>query len=131
MARYGKPQSPDVFDELYRRGDVHSQKILALERRKHLGVWINPDFLNGWNNAGGTYHLLQYRKVFGDSLEFRGTIQGGASGTVVFILLESHRPLADISFLTDIFDIVTNTFQIARVFINSVNGEITVSWATV
>jgi hypothetical protein len=120
MARYGKNQDTDVLGELYRRGDVANDDILDLKRRKHNGAWANPTLINGWAQEGGTKHPHQYRLLFNDTLDIRGGLTGGASGTVAYILPEPWRPLADVQLWG------TASGGSARYSVNASTGEVTI-----
>ena len=102
--------------------------------RSDMGVtgFIEPTLLNGYAAPGGSMSSVQYRLwTKTNSLEFGGHIDasGATSGTVAFILIRPFWPPYDISFLTDIYDGVN--FSIARCFINSTNGEVSLQWPAV
>ena len=103
------------------------------------GTWVDvatvddPDspgdptyqFQNGWDNVGTPYEDLQYRKG-ASGLEFQGHIFGGASGSVVCVILPDHRPFKNVSYLTDVGDI--GSFVVGRVEIDATTGEMTVTF---
>lgn len=93
MPIHEENQSIDVVDEIFRRGDVASAHILALERKKVLGVWINPTLLNGWVWPGAPHTKYQYRLIFNDTFQDRGTITGGGTGTVAYIVPPPWRAI--------------------------------------
>jgi len=123
-------EEPDHFawqaDELNR----HRNAINRLDKRNLTGPWITPTLLNSYVAPPSPMIKAQYRTV-GDSLEFRGHIDATAAttGTVAFIILEPLWPTHDISFLTDIYN--GAAFGVSRCFINSVNGEVKLSWPAV
>lgn len=52
----------------------------------------SPPFQNGWGNIGGDYPPLAFCLTSSGFVEFEGTCDGGADGTVVFTLPEGYRP---------------------------------------
>lgn len=121
----------------------HDRDNRALFARRIVpGRWIIPELLNGWENAGDPYEDIAYRRGLGSTIEFRGHIQGGASGSVAFIIPTPDIPadinqldgeisplyslLGDVSFLTDIVNGVG--FSVARVYINNTTGEVTITF---
>lgn len=82
-------------------------------------------FQNSWDNVGDPYEKLQYRKG-ASGLEFQGHISGGASGSVVCLILPDHLPFKNVSFLTDVGDI--GSFTVGRVEIDATTGEMTVTF---
>ncbi len=92
MPMYEPQPLPDMLDDTWRRIDSLEAGERQLWRRKHLGVWINPTFLNGWfTNVTGKARY-QYRIIFNDTIQDKGTIDGGASGTIAYIVLPFWRP---------------------------------------
>jgi hypothetical protein len=105
-----------------------------LKRRPLAGRWTDPEFENGWDNAGAPYGDFMYRWHADGSLEFKGHVMPGTSGTVVFTLPDGtggttepdYRPDHDVSFLTDIVN--GTSFEIARVYIDASTGEVTITY---
>lgn len=93
------------------------QRIRALEALA--ANWFYPTLLNGWTNVGFPYFDIAYRRGFGwRTMEFRGHITGGASGTVAWIideaLLSSELlPEENITMVTEVK--VGAEFRLARV----------------
>jgi hypothetical protein len=56
-------------------------------------AWTAPTFVNSWVNFGAGNQVAQYRKV-GDTVEMRGIVKSGVSGTVCFTLPAGFRPAA-------------------------------------
>lgn len=82
-------------------------------------------FQNGWENVGDPYAPLQYRKG-ASGLEWQGHITGGASGTVVCVVLPDFLPFNNTSHLTDVGDI--GSFTVGRVEVDATTGEVTVTF---
>jgi hypothetical protein len=92
-----------------------------------LGPWVYPPLINSWVDAGLPFSDLAYRRGLGpQSLEFKGHITGGASGTVAFILDVDYWPDNDLSFLTDVGDV--GAFMVGRILVDSTTGEVTVTF---
>jgi hypothetical protein len=91
--------------------------------------WHEPTLLNGWANAGAPYDVLAYRAGFYDyTIEFKGHIEGGASGTVAFVVDTDLVPLQPIT-ATWLNDIVSGVgFAIARIELDGASGEVTVTY---
>lgn len=129
MAKYNDVSANDTIDEIYRRNDIHNDELHVVQTRNHLGVWINATLINGFVAAGAPYGVIQYRKFFNDGIEFRGhlSVAGASSNTVAFILVRSHWPINDVSFITDMVTGVSS-FSLARVIIKSSDGTVTLIW---
>lgn len=126
MARIDEHEQPSAFDEIWRRSDVDNSRITDLERRKHVGVWMNPVFQNSWVNAGDPYQDYQYRLLFTDTLSTRGILTGGASGTVAFTVAEPWRSIKD-----DIWGglVLVGSQVVSAIFrMNTTTGEVTVTF---
>lgn len=82
-------------------------------------------FQNGWVNTGDPYENFQYRKG-ATGFESQGHVKDGASGSVVCTVLPDHRPLKNISFLTDVGDV--GSFVIGRVEVDATSGDITITF---
>lgn len=83
-----------------------------------VGDWIAATLLPDW--TGEAY----YRHVVG-ATELRGSISGGASGTVAFILPVGFRPDFDVSYVTDMAS-TGGSFAVARIAVTAATGEVTV-----
>lgn len=109
-----RPSVPGILQD-------HQNRLRALEAVAY--TWYYPTLLNGWANVGFPYYDIAYRRGFGwRTLEFRGHIQGGASGTVAWIIDEALLnaevlPEENISFLTDV--LVGTDARIARVVVDT------------
>jgi hypothetical protein len=57
-----------------------------------VGAAGEPAFQNSWSSTGGIYGPFQFRKNPEGKVQFRGTIQGGATNTSVFTLPTGYRP---------------------------------------
>jgi hypothetical protein len=54
--------------------------------------WVNATLEHGWENLGGAYALIGYRKI-GNIVLLRGGVKkGGASATTLFTLPKGFRP---------------------------------------
>lgn len=103
----------------------HKQRIRALEAQHHR--WIEPVFTNGWTNAGPPYDDVAYRYGLSPkTLEFKGHLVPGSSGTSAFTLEENYRPTKDVSWLTDI--LVGGSFMVARVQIVAASGNVVITY---
>lgn len=85
-------QAIHPIDEIYRRGDEAAARIVALQRQSYIGVKVHPELLNGWftDIAGETPYT--YCLLLGRLFHDEGTIDGGASGSVAYIVPELWRP---------------------------------------
>lgn len=124
------PNSPDFIHWLTQRSKRANEKADYLKNQPHFSPWITPTLLNGFIAPGGSKQSVKYRLHFkGDALEFAGHIDAtnAVSNTVAFTLIQLFWPTADISFITDI-ETGTATFSTCRVYISSVNGNVTLTW---
>jgi hypothetical protein len=96
--------------------NANTTDIAAL---KAVPAWTGVTFSNGWSNFGTGYQLAQYRKV-GDMVYVRGTITGGAAGTIAFTLPTGFRPPASMGFPGVVF---TSTRQILLILVNN-SGQV-------
>ena len=56
-------------------------------------AWIPVTFQNSWVNFGGGYETAAYTKDAFGNIHIKGSIKGGASGSVAFTLPANYRPL--------------------------------------
>ena len=124
MAKYDDNASLYSDSELYRRGDVQSQHILYLRKKKIMGFWMNPTLLNSWFNVGGDEFDYQYCLLHDDWFRTRGTIDGGAPGSIAYIVPELWRSFKDIHWHGTI--VGTNAF--ATFTMKASTGEVTVDF---
>jgi hypothetical protein len=115
----------------YRRTDAvdvlgnHERRVSILEALSgNCGNWVEPTLINSWANAGAPYCDIAYR-LCGTTLEFKGHITGGASGTVAFILDATYWPSCDLSTCTDVITLTTP--GVAQIYVSSTTGEVTVT----
>jgi hypothetical protein len=54
--------------------------------------------MNGWNNYGSPYNLLQYGKDSMGYVVIRGLVQGGSANTQITVLPSGYRPANTYSF---------------------------------
>jgi len=109
-----------------------SKGVQSLDNDPTVTGWIEPTLLNSYAAPSAPMTRVRYRlHRKHNSLEFAGHIDASAAttNTVAFVLIQPFWPEYDISFLTDIYNGVT--FSTARCFINSVNGNVTLSWPAV
>lgn len=110
------------------RGDFYTRQ---LQRRPLAGIWFTPTLVNGWTQPDPPWGTMQYRLHKDGSLEFKGHLVPGSSGTVAFTLPDStgvhpsYRPTHDVSFLTDV-ETSPSAFDIARVIISESTGTVTI-----
>lgn len=103
------------------------------ERRPLAGRWNTPSLVNGWTQPDPPLGTMQFRIHMDGSLEFKGHLEPGTSGTVAFTLPGAideepdYRPAHDISFLTDVAT-STTTFAVARVYIEASSGDVTITF---
>jgi len=121
-----EPVEYDAISNLYQRDLNAAAQLKRLEVRSRRGVFIPCVLENGWVWAGGSYARPAYRWYDNDSLEFRGHISPGSSGTVAFTMLPPYRLDHDTSFLTDI--VVGGNFSVARAAVAFVTGTVTVTY---
>ena len=128
-----KPQQPHGLIEYLVSGTKDSDsRATALERDNNYSPWVTATLLNSYAAPAAPMIGARYRWDYkAGALEFGGHIDtsGATTDTVAFVLMQPFRPDHDISFITDIYN--GATFSIARCFINSVNGEVTLSWPAV
>lgn len=87
------------------------------------GEWQTPTLINGWSNTGPPFCDAAYRQCpFG--LQFRGHIEGGADGTVAFVLDPDFWPDCDESTITDV---ISTPPGAAQLYISSSDGSVTVN----
>jgi hypothetical protein len=107
----------------------HDKRISILEAvpggASPCGDWVEPTLLNSWTNAGAPYDDIAYRICEGNTLEFKGHITGGVSGSIAFILDVDYRPEADLSTVTD--RVTGGTPGIAQIYVTASTGAVTVT----
>jgi hypothetical protein len=115
----------------YRRTDAvdvagdHQRRINILEATSGgCGNWVQPTLINSWANAGAPYDDIAYR-LCGTTLEFKGHITGGASGSIAFVLDAAYWPTKDLSTVTDV--ITTGTPGVAQIYVTAASGSVTVT----
>lgn len=106
--------------------------VKDLKRRPLAGRWNTPDLSGGdFSQPDPPLGEHQFRLHMDGALEFKGHLVPGTSGTVAYTLPGAitvepdYRPGHDVSFLTDLAASPT-TFTIARVYIDSVTGDVTI-----
>jgi len=127
-----KQPSTDFVPWLAESTHGNSKGIAGLQQDPTVTGWIEPTLGTGYAAPAAPMAGVRYRMhTKTSSLEFGGHIDvsGATTGTVAFTLIQPFWPEYDISFITDIYD--GAAFGVARVFINSVNGEVTLSWPAV
>lgn len=124
MSRYDENEAISSMDELWRRTDVLGRDIATINKKKILGVWVNPVLLNSWSNVGGTKQIYRYRLLFSDTLQTQGSITGGLTGTVAYILPPPWRSEKDIAWVGNV--VVASTFEPARFELEALTGEVSV-----
>jgi hypothetical protein len=124
MARYGINEDPDPLGGIYQRSGLNSARIRELDMRKYVGVRMNPVFLNGWftNIAGETPYT--YCLLLNFLLHHEGTIDGGASGSIAYVLPPLWRPRRGNIHLPG--HVLGATVAGARFDVNAATGEVTV-----
>jgi hypothetical protein len=127
MARYDDNESIHSDSELYRRGDVNSRHILNLRRKLILGFWMNPTFLNGWFTFLTDLQEYQYRLIFDDTFQDKGTIDGGASGSIAYIVPELWRPLSRKN-IRWVGSSAVTSLVFAEFEMNGITGEVKVTF---
>lgn len=125
MSRYDQNEAVSSLDEMWRRNHSALDQIDELKRKKYVGVWMNPTYLNGWANAGAPYHNYQYRLLFTDTLQDRGVLDGGATGTVAYILPEPWRATDDVAWVGSV---LTTGFVPATFSMDASTGEVTITF---
>lgn len=107
----------------------HDKRIGILEAvpggASPCGDWVEPTLINSWVNAGGTFDDIAYRLCEGNTLEFKGHITGGSSGSIAFILDAAYWPDADLSTVTDV--ITGATPGIAQIYVTASTGAVTIT----
>lgn len=109
------------------RANVDTEnRVSNLERRPSsgCGAWVTPTLINSWANAGSPYCTVEYRKC-GSTLEFKGHISGGASGSIAFYLDAAYWPTCDLSTVTDV--VRPTTPGIAQIYVAASNGAVTIT----
>jgi hypothetical protein len=115
----------------YRRTDAvdvagdHQRRINVLEALSGgCGNWVEPTLINSWTNAGPPFDDIAYR-LCGSTLEFKGHITGGASGTIAFILDAGYWPPKDLSCVTDVITLAVP--GVAQIYVTAATGAVTVT----
>ena len=83
----------------------HELRVSALERRENEDFIVvgtfptdadtspdSPPFMNGWGNVGAPYAKTAFHMDVYGKVHLRGALQGGAAGTVAFVLPAEYRP---------------------------------------
>jgi hypothetical protein len=120
---------PDTLDWLASRSNRASKDIRDLTRKRVAGIWLRPDtFVNSWDDAGAPYAPLAYRLMNYNSLQFRGHITGGASGTVAFTIIPPIMTLIEhnLSYLTDVGTV--GNFSVGRIEVDYLTGDVTITY---
>lgn len=149
MSRPIYPRHPEVDRQRAEQG-VHS-----LRRRPFVGTWQvpptsgqpgdwpsdarlawPPQLINGWSQPDDPYAQFAYRMHMDGSLEFKGYLKGGVSGTVAIELPDAPTggsvdedgdpvggfwPPETASFLVDVFDPDTLQFTVGRMVVQGRN----------
>jgi len=125
-----KQPSNDFIPWLTERSQTAARGVQSLDNDPTTTGWIEPTLLNSFVAPAAPKTRIRYR-LHGrtNSLEFAGHIDVSAAttNTVAFVLIQPFWPEYDISFLTDMSTGAT-TFAVSRVFISSINGNVTLSW---
>lgn len=132
MPASDKQPSNDFIPWLTERSQTAARGVHSLSNDPSVTGWIEPTLLNSYVDPPAPMTTMRYRlHRLTNSLEFAGHIDatGATTDTVAFILIQPYWPEYDISFLTDIYD--GAAFSVARCFIDSANGEVTLSWPAV
>jgi hypothetical protein len=80
--------------------DVGPYYLASSPPAQPASVWTNVTFQNGWTNYGSGFVSCQYR-LFGDMVQVRGLMKGGAIGaTPAFVLPAGCRPTGMTQFAT-------------------------------
>jgi hypothetical protein len=111
----------------------HEKDISYLLNESHVSEWIAPEILNSYEAPPAPMGGVRYRYNFkSNSVEFAGHLKvtSAVSGTVAFVIVQPFWPTYDISFLTDVTAGV-GVFAIARIYISSINGDVTVTWPAI
>lgn len=54
--------------------------------------WLTPTLINAWVNTGGGFETAGYLKDPLGFVHLKGVLQGGSSGTTMFVLPVGYRP---------------------------------------
>lgn len=107
----------------------HSKRIGILEATPGgatpCGDWVEPTLINDWANAGDPFDDIAYRICDGDTLEFKGHVTGGASGSIAFILDAGYIPEKDLSTCTDV--ITDPVPGVAQIYVTAATGAVTIT----
>lgn len=142
---------PIYRDHLERKVAGIKGQVNRLERRPLTNEWQNPaaffdykdtverDLLdeagNGWTQGTPGF---RFRWHMDGSLEFKGYLEPGTSGTVAFTLPGAeyddetdpgtdYRPDQDSSFITNV-QVSPTVFSLARVELDSTTGDVTITF---
>ena len=132
MPASDKQPSNDFIPWLTETSQSAHKGVRSLDNDPTATGWIEPTLLNSFVAPAAPMTRVRYRlHRRTNSLEFAGHIDATAAtiNTVAFILIQPYWPDYDISFLTDIYN--GAAFGVSRCFINSVNGEVKLSWPAV
>lgn len=126
MTRHFQDSSKDVVDWLSESRNRSRIQLEKLENKKIAGVWINPTYINSWANPGGTYENFAYRLFAIDTIQVKGALTGGVTGSIALYLLRPYWPLKDISILGSV--VIAAAFQSARLDIFAIDGSVKVNF---
>jgi hypothetical protein len=92
------------------------------------GSALCPPWQNFFDHQGPPYAAVGFYFDLHGKLKFVGHIDASAasSGTVAFTLPDIFVPDHDDSWVTDVWD--GTTFSLARVWIDSASGDVTITW---
>jgi hypothetical protein len=90
-----------------------AQTLTAAEAFRNIGTAGNPGFQGGWTNYGGGRATAGFFKDQQNIVYLKGSITGGASGTVAFTLPAEYRPASTLllSVTSGSFVVVTATLD--------------------
>ena len=90
-----------------------AQTLTAAEAFRNIGTAGNPSFQGGWTNYGGGRATAGFFKDQQNIVYLKGSITGGASGTVAFTLPAEYRPASTLllSVTSGSFVVVTATLD--------------------
>ncbi len=135
--KYLPNQSRGTIEEMRRMTSVLASRVVRLEqqlgRRQVHSQWYSPVWQNGFVSAVAPLDEFAYRVYTGGVPEFKGHINtaGGTSGAVAFTLPLGPSDVTmprNVYFHTIITDDDGSSFQLARVFIESTTGGVTITW---
>lgn len=125
MPNHYEPEDHEMLNWYAQGINKHDASIKYIFKRGLPGPWVKPVLLSGWFNPGGLEDKYQYRMFTPELMQHKGTLDGGSSGSVAYILLRPLWPPYDLHFTGNV---LASGVLFARFDVSSVTGEVKVNF---